>query len=57
MNNDDGSPRDPGELAADLVRFFRSLPRAVRAEYDALAALDREHGEDVGPLREKEGSS
>jgi hypothetical protein len=35
------------EATRDLVAFFRSLPAEARREYDKLAALDREFGEDV----------
>ena len=31
----------------DVVAFFLSLPKARRREYDALAELDRQFGEDV----------
>jgi len=33
--------------AEDLVAFFRSIRPADKQEYEALAALDREFGEDV----------
>jgi hypothetical protein len=35
------------DAADDLVRFFESLSESERREYDALAKLDAEHGEDV----------
>lgn len=35
------------EATRDLVSFFRSLPPDARREYEKLAALDREFGEDV----------
>jgi hypothetical protein len=38
---------DPREQRDDLVRFFEALPAAARREYEALAAIDRKHGEDV----------
>lgn len=43
----DETTQDPAELAQDLVRFFRALPTSARRDYEALAALDRELGEDV----------
>ena len=45
--------------ADDLVRFFRGLPPKNRAEIDALAKLDKAHGEDVSherPPTERSGS-
>ena len=33
------------------VRFFESLPKSVRADYDALATLDRQFGEDADRQR------
>jgi len=42
-------------LSASLIAFFRALPPAVRREYDALAAVDRERGEDVGESGKDEG--
>jgi hypothetical protein len=33
--------------ANDLVRFFRALSPDARSDYDALAVLDREFGEDI----------
>lgn len=35
------------EATRDLVAFFRSLPNDAKREYEKLAALDREFGEDV----------
>lgn len=35
------------EATANLVAFFRSLPPDARREYEKLAELDREFGEDV----------
>lgn len=35
------------EATAELVGFFRALTPADRREYEALAKLDREFGEDV----------
>lgn len=35
------------EATRELVAFFRSLPPDARRDYDKLAALDREFGEDV----------
>ena len=37
--------------AVDLIRFFRSLDEAARRDYEALAAKDREFGEDVAAER------
>ncbi len=52
MSGDDRSDSPSGGVI-DLVRFFRDLmasPRA-RGEYEALAAKDREFGEDVAAER------
>ncbi len=38
---------DVEALADAMVAFFRALPESARREYDALAAADREKGEDV----------
>lgn len=35
------------EATRDLVAFFRALPADAKKEYEKLAALDREFGEDV----------
>jgi hypothetical protein len=35
------------EATRDLVAFFRSLPPEAKREYQKLADLDREFGEDV----------
>lgn len=35
------------EATDELVRFFRALSAADRREYEALAKLDRDFGEDV----------
>jgi hypothetical protein len=35
------------EATRDLVAFFRSLPPDARRDYEKLAELDREFGEDV----------
>jgi hypothetical protein len=49
VTNDD---RDEHSGAAnDLVRFFRALSPDARRGYEALAALDREFGEDVAAER------
>ncbi len=37
--------------AIDLIRFFRALGPDARREYEALAAKDREFGEDVAAER------
>lgn len=37
--------------ADDLVRFFRALSAEARREIDALAARDRQFGEDVAAER------
>jgi hypothetical protein len=37
--------------ANDLVRFFRALSPDARRDYEALAALDREFGEDAAAER------
>jgi len=41
----------PEDGALDLVRFFRALRPASLREYQALAARDREFGEDVAAER------
>lgn len=41
--DDDGALRQ----AEDLVAYFRGLPATARAEFTALASLDRRFGEDV----------
>lgn len=46
MSGDDRSD-SPADGVIDLVRFFRALSPAARREYEALAAKDREFGEDV----------
>jgi hypothetical protein len=46
MSGDDRSD-SPADGVVDLVRFFRALRPEARREYDALAARDREFGEDV----------
>ena len=35
------------EATSDLIAFFRSLPADAKREYQKLADLDREFGEDV----------
>jgi hypothetical protein len=35
------------EATRDLVAFFRSLPADAKRDYEKLADLDREFGEDV----------
>lgn len=42
---------DEEALAEDIVRFFESLSKATRADYEALAALDRQYGEDADRQR------
>ncbi|MBX3190370.1 MAG: hypothetical protein KF819_25445 [Labilithrix sp.] len=42
-------------LAEDLVKFFRALRPEGRAQYDLLAARDRELGEDVARERRESG--
>lgn len=46
---------DRGDSAADgaidLIAFFRALAPDARRDYEALAAKDREFGEDVGAER------
>ena len=46
MSGDDRSD-SPADGAIDLIKFFRSLAPDARREYEALAAKDREFGEDV----------
>ena len=41
------TPKSNEEAARDLVAFFRALPADAKREYEKLAALDREFGEDV----------
>lgn len=50
-----GDPTDPEAGAKDLVAFFRALGAEARREYAALAALDREFGEDVAGERRAGG--
>ena len=50
MSGDDRSD-SPADGVIDLVRFFRTLRPEVRREYEALAAKDREFGEDVAAER------
>jgi hypothetical protein len=50
MSGDDRSD-SPADGVIDLVRFFRALRPEARREYEALAALDREFGEDVARER------
>jgi len=51
MSGDDrGDP--PADGVIDLVRFFRALRPEARREYEALAARDREFGEDVAKERQ-----
>ncbi|MDB4933560.1 MAG: hypothetical protein JWP87_532 [Labilithrix sp.] len=50
MSGDDRSDSS-AEVVIDLVRFFRALRPDARREYDALAAKDREFGEDVAKER------
>jgi hypothetical protein len=40
---------------ADLIRFFQALGPEARREYEALAAADREFGEDVVAERRAKG--
>ena len=47
----------PEEGAQDLVRFFRALRPEMRRQYDALAARDREFGEDVVAERRVTGDA
>lgn len=35
------------EATRELIAFFRALPPEAKREYERLAALDREFGEDV----------
>lgn len=46
---DDGEPTESelAKISADLVAFYRALAPSAKADYEALAALDRAHGEDV----------
>jgi hypothetical protein len=39
------------EPSDEIVAFFRALPAEARAEYEALAELDRRFGEDVDAER------
>jgi len=50
VSGDDRSD-SPADGAIDLVRFFRALRPEARREYEALAAKDREFGEDLGAER------
>lgn len=50
MSGDDRSD-SPTDGVIDLVRFFRALRPEARREYEALAAKDREFGEDVAAER------
>lgn len=54
MTGDDRSD-SPADGAIDLIRFFRALPPEARREYEALAAEDREFGEDVVAERRAKG--
>jgi hypothetical protein len=54
VTGDDRSD-SPADGANDLVRFFRALSPEARREYEALAAKDREFGEDVAAERRAEG--
>jgi hypothetical protein len=56
MTGDDRSD-SPADGAMDLIRFFRALSPEARREYDALAAIDRELGEDVTAERRTKGGS
>jgi hypothetical protein len=47
--------RDDKGAGEDLVRFFRALRPDARKEYEALAARDRELGEDVAAERRAQG--
>ena len=51
MSGDDRGD-SPADVVVDLVRFFRALRPEARREYEALAARDREFGEDVTKERE-----
>jgi hypothetical protein len=50
MSGDDRSD-SPADGVIDLVRFFRALRPEARREFEALAAKDREFGEDVAAER------
>lgn len=52
-----GDPTDPEAGARDLVAFFVALGAAALREYEALAALDREYGEDVARERRAGGGT
>jgi hypothetical protein len=58
VTNDDRD--EHSEVTNDLVRFFRALRPDARRDYEALAARDREFGENVAAERlargEKEGA-
>ena len=54
MTGDDRSD-SPADGAVDLIRFFRALTPDARREYEALAAEDREFGEDVVAERRAKG--
>ncbi len=45
MNNEEEA--DAEALAQAIIAFFHALPAATRREYEALAEIDREKGEDV----------
>ena len=49
MTNDDRD--EHSEVTNDLVRFFRALRPEARRDYEALAAKDREFGENVAAER------
>ncbi len=49
MTNDDRD--EHSEVTNDLVRFFRALRPDARRDYEALAAKDREFGENVAAER------
>ena len=49
MSSDDRDEHSEG--TNDLVRFFRALTPEARREYEALAEIDREFGEDVAAER------
>lgn len=46
-----------GEASDEIVAFFRALPAEARAEYEALAELDRRFGEDVEAERAADARS
>jgi hypothetical protein len=53
--SDRGDPTDPEAGARDLIAFFRALGPEARRDYEALAAKDREYGEDVTAERNAGG--